>query len=63
MFNDPLTYEECTALIIRLSSCALPFTCAHGRPSMVPVLDLGHGSAKPISKPVSFKSWLDEKPN
>lgn len=25
-----------------LSSCALPFQCAHGRPSIVPVVNLTH---------------------
>ncbi|KAJ5811033.1 hypothetical protein N7447_010549 [Penicillium robsamsonii] len=40
MFNDPLDLEECQALVSRLARCAFPFQCAHGRPSMVPILDL-----------------------
>ncbi|KAJ5179732.1 hypothetical protein N7492_002942 [Penicillium capsulatum] len=40
MFNDPLSVDECTALVTRLGRCAFPFQCAHGRPSMVPILDL-----------------------
>lgn len=40
MFNDPLSIEECKVLISRLAKCAFPFQCAHGRPSMIPVLDL-----------------------
>lgn len=40
MFNDPLSIEECKTLVARLSRCAFPFQCAHGRPSMVPILDL-----------------------
>lgn len=40
MFNDPLSIEECQALVSRLARCAFPFQCAHGRPSMVPILDL-----------------------
>ncbi|KOS37241.1 hypothetical protein ACN38_g11978 [Penicillium nordicum] len=40
MFNDPLNIEECQALVSRLARCAFPFQCAHGRPSMVPILDL-----------------------
>ena len=40
MFNDVLTYEECTDLISRLATCAFPFQCAHGRPTMVPILNL-----------------------
>lgn len=62
MFNDPLSGEECSTLVSRLASCSFPFQCAHGRPSMVPVLDLGRGSAADISRPVSFRSWLDKRP-
>lgn len=40
MFNDPLTLDQCHQLLGRLSKCAFPFQCAHGRPSMVPVADL-----------------------
>lgn len=40
MFNDPLTPDECEVLVRRLARCAFPFQCAHGRPSMVPILDL-----------------------
>ncbi|KAJ5095267.1 hypothetical protein N7532_007558 [Penicillium argentinense] len=40
MFNDPLSIDECNTLLSRLSRCAFPFQCAHGRPSMVPILDL-----------------------
>ncbi|CAH0045561.1 unnamed protein product [Clonostachys solani] len=41
MFNDVLSQGECTALVKRLSRCAFPFQCAHGRPSMAPLIDLG----------------------
>lgn len=40
MFNDMLTAEECKSLVGRLAGCMLPFQCAHGRPSMVPILDV-----------------------
>ncbi|KAJ5355491.1 uncharacterized protein N7496_012703 [Penicillium cataractarum] len=40
MFNDPLSLQECEELVTRLSRCAFPFQCAHGRPSMIPILDL-----------------------
>ncbi|KAF7171437.1 hypothetical protein CNMCM5623_003795 [Aspergillus felis] len=43
MFNDALTTEECESLIGRLARCVLPFQCAHGRPSMIPILDLREG--------------------
>ena len=38
MFNDPLLRAEYEGLIRDLAGCALPFQCAHGRPSMVPLL-------------------------
>ncbi|MCJ1279706.1 DNA mismatch repair protein [Puttea exsequens] len=45
MFNDVLTDGECQALIAKLAECAFPFQCAHGRPSMVPLVDLGKDSS------------------
>lgn len=41
MFGDSLSVEDCRALLDRLGKCAFPFQCAHGRPSMVPLLELG----------------------
>ncbi|RAL05748.1 putative DNA mismatch repair protein (Mlh3) [Aspergillus ibericus CBS 121593] len=41
MFNDVLDRDECQSLVRRLADCVFPFQCAHGRPSMVPILDLG----------------------
>ncbi|KAI2485781.1 DNA mismatch repair protein [Pyrenophora tritici-repentis] len=41
MFNDTLKIEECTELVRKLADCVFPFMCAHGRPSMVPLVDLG----------------------
>ncbi|RXM95555.1 DNA mismatch repair protein Mlh3 [Acipenser ruthenus] len=41
-FNDSLSMEECCRLIQSLSVCQLPFQCAHGRPSMLPLVDLDH---------------------
>ncbi|KAG9402283.1 DNA mismatch repair protein [Aphanomyces cochlioides] len=37
MFGDPLTLDECQQLITQLGTCRLPFQCAHGRPSIVPL--------------------------
>ncbi|KAJ3498407.1 hypothetical protein NLG97_g1150 [Lecanicillium saksenae] len=45
MFNDELTMAECAALIRRLAQCALPFQCAHGRPSMAPLVNLGNNAS------------------
>lgn len=41
MFNDALSVAQCQELVARLARCAFPFQCAHGRPSMVPLVDLG----------------------
>ncbi|KAK6083682.1 vacuolar membrane protein [Seiridium cupressi] len=41
MFNDMLSPDECKSLLTRLADCAFPFQCAHGRPSMVPLIDMG----------------------
>lgn len=46
MFNDELTPEECLTLIARLATCIFPFQCAHGRPSMIPVIKLGQNCAE-----------------
>ncbi|KAF4430187.1 Vacuolar protein sorting-associated protein 11-like protein [Colletotrichum fructicola] len=40
MFNDVLSKDECKDLVRRLGQCAFPFQCAHGRPSMVPLVDM-----------------------
>lgn len=43
MFNDTLTLDQCAGLLDRLVRCVFPFQCAHGRPSMVPLVNLGDG--------------------
>jgi DNA mismatch repair protein MLH3 len=40
MFNDELSHDECRSLVNKLAGCVFPFMCAHGRPSMVPIVDL-----------------------
>ena len=42
MFNDELSLERCQELTRQLSECLFPFQCAHGRPSMVPLVGLGN---------------------
>jgi len=41
MFNDSLSVAQCTRLVRDLADTAFPFQCAHGRPSLVPLADLG----------------------
>ncbi|XP_064599786.1 uncharacterized protein LOC135466298 isoform X2 [Liolophura sinensis] len=45
-FGDSLTLEECEDLLKSLSLCDLPFQCAHGRPSVMPLLNFDHFKAK-----------------
>lgn len=40
MFGDELTMTEMHELVEKLSRCKLPFYCAHGRPSIVPLVNL-----------------------
>ena len=40
MFGDSLSENKCKELISELSKCHMSFICAHGRPSVVPLIDL-----------------------
>ncbi|NXT58145.1 MLH3 protein, partial [Pluvianellus socialis] len=50
-FNEHLSLEESCRLIEALSSCQLPFQCAHGRPSMMPLADTDHLQQEEQPKP------------
>ncbi|XP_075963892.1 DNA mismatch repair protein Mlh3 isoform X1 [Anarhichas minor] len=64
-FNDSLSREECCSLVASLSSCQLPFQCAHGRPSIAPLVDTLHldKDEKELQKPNlqklrgMYKAW------
>ncbi|XP_046903895.1 DNA mismatch repair protein Mlh3 isoform X2 [Hypomesus transpacificus] len=62
-FNDSLNKNECCSLVACLSSCKLPFQCAHGRPSIAPLVDIFHLSDQQEPKPNlwklrrMYKSW------
>ncbi|KAE8413930.1 hypothetical protein BDV36DRAFT_267109 [Aspergillus pseudocaelatus] len=73
MFNDELAIEECQSLVQNLARCVFPFQCAHGRPSMIPLLDMTntlamvHPGAEHMSEEEErsdfaevFKSWSDK---
>ena len=45
-FGDKLQHDVCDDLIKRLSECDLPFQCAHGRPSVAPLINLAELSKK-----------------
>ncbi|KAL4161711.1 hypothetical protein PRNP1_002263 [Phytophthora ramorum] len=40
MFGDWLSVGQCKGLIEELKTCQLPFQCAHGRPSVVPLAEI-----------------------
>lgn len=69
MFNDELSMDQCQDLVLRLSGCVFPFQCAHGRPSMAPVVDLGSwsgfGTALPAERRngglmAALRKWKDK---
>ncbi|ETS79415.1 hypothetical protein PFICI_09268 [Pestalotiopsis fici W106-1] len=63
MFNDILTLDECKALLGRLAECAFPFQCAHGRPSMVPLVDMGKQPVDEVERGSfgrQFRMWKTE---
>lgn len=64
-FNDSLSRDECYSLAASLASCQLPFQCAHGRPSIAPLVDILHldKHQKELQKPNlqklrrMYKAW------
>ena len=65
MFNDVLTQAECEAMVRRVAKCAFPFQCAHGRPSMVPLVDTGSRSSinrvggwQSDAQVIDWKRWM-----
>ena len=66
MFNDRLSIMECRELIQSLAKCAFPFMCAHGRVSMVPVLQLGingNGQAAVGDAVLEYSGAVENKPS
>ncbi|EMD68349.1 hypothetical protein COCSADRAFT_79845 [Bipolaris sorokiniana ND90Pr] len=49
MFNDELSLAECRELVGKLAECVFPFMCAHGRPSMVPLVSLGERDGERVA--------------
>ncbi|OWB73986.1 hypothetical protein B5S31_g3756 [[Candida] boidinii] len=46
MFGDKLSIEECDRLIQQLRETRIPFRCAHGRPSIAPLIELEQNDGK-----------------
>ncbi|KAL1761531.1 hypothetical protein FB107DRAFT_286156 [Schizophyllum commune] len=56
MFNDPLSMAQCEKLIKQLTETAFPFQCAHGRPSLVPLIDLNDKAQHRTRSRLNWKS-------
>ncbi|XAO21747.1 hypothetical protein I312_100502 [Cryptococcus bacillisporus CA1280] len=56
MFEDRLSYDQCGRLVHQLSRTRFPFMCAHGRPSMVPLVILNEQD-KPVIKANRKINW------
>jgi DNA mismatch repair ATPase MutL len=46
MFGESMSLQQCQNLIEALAKCQLPFVCAHGRPSIIPLIDMAQKSTK-----------------
>ncbi|KAJ7741084.1 hypothetical protein B0H16DRAFT_1565880 [Mycena metata] len=62
MFNDSLTTLQCKKLVDELCKTAFPFQCAHGRPSLVPLIDLGKDGVRHRTRRTCRWSNLDSAP-
>ncbi|KAJ7129319.1 hypothetical protein C8R44DRAFT_776507 [Mycena epipterygia] len=60
MFNDSLTHAQCEKLVGDLCKTAFPFQCAHGRPSLVPLIDLGKNDSSRHRKSLSWSNFGSE---
>lgn len=58
MFNDSLSLEECKALVDKLARTRFPFICAHGRPSMVPLVETGVLGGYEDQKAMEMADWM-----
>ena len=47
MFGHPLSKENSEQLLTNLSECEAPFQCAHGRPSLAPIVNICTFSSGP----------------
>lgn len=61
MFNDALYLQECKTLIDKLAKTRFPFICAHGRPSMVPLMETGGLGGYEDEKAIDMADWMAEK--
>ena len=56
-FGDALSAQECCALLLRLAETAFPFQCAHGRPTVYPIVNLRF-SEMGFSEKITYENLL-----
>ena len=60
MFGTKLSKKDCEGLLDELKWCQAPFQCAHGRPSLAPLLQLDKLELKSnVSKKLNFAKLND----
>lgn len=59
MFNDELSLAECRSLVSKLANCVFPFMCAHGRPSLVPIVDMGRVGGRHHAEEDNNRTFVD----
>lgn len=59
-FGDHLSLEQCKDMVNQLPSTSFPFQCAHGRPSMVPMVEYVNDKRNHSIRPPSYKNIFDE---
>lgn len=57
MFGDKLSKLECEVLINNLTKCVLPFQCAHGRPSIIPLTIINGRQEAGISENTNTENY------
>lgn len=60
MFNDILDRQECERLVRRLSKCDLPFQCAHGRPTLTVLTEIGSLDNDPGSSALGVEALMHD---
>jgi DNA mismatch repair protein MLH3 len=58
MFGDRLTVDQCERLVHQLGKTRFPFMCAHGRPSLVPIMKLGT-TAEVVASSKRNTDWIE----
>ncbi|KAI0832649.1 hypothetical protein BC628DRAFT_1441564 [Trametes gibbosa] len=61
MFNDSLTADQCKTLLDKLSATALPFQCAHGRPSLVPLVEVCGPARQPTRSDIDWSAFVSSR--